>query len=199
MGSQANLLSAQRFRRRGIQVPEDAMILELSADISANRSNPLTFLVLFVHRFGSWVYYSCKIPVLKQLCWFLYRILDLIFVRAMCGAELDGACRIGPGLRLPHGANGIVIHKESVIGSNVTIYHQVTLGGRNSADSHPPVIGNHVEIFAGAKLLGSIHIGEGATIGANAVVLESVPAHCLAVGVPARIIVRNTAAGAADE
>lgn len=167
------------------------MIRELSADLRANRPNPLTFLVLFVHRFGSWVHYSCMTPILRQVYWFLYRVLDLIFVRALCGAELDGVCRIGPGLRLPHGANGIVIHKDSVIGSNVTIYHQVTLGGRNAVESNPPVIGDDVEIFAGAKLLGPIHIGEGATIGANAVVIKSVPAYALAVGVPARVIVQE--------
>lgn len=116
----------------------------------------------------------------------------MFFVRAMCGAELDAGCQIGPGLRLPHGANGVVIHKESVIGKNVTIYHQVTLGGRNQSDSQPPTIGDNVEIFAGAKLLGSVQIGEGAVIGANAVVIEDVPAFCVAVGVPARIIDRRS-------
>ena len=164
------------------------MLRELRADLQANRPNPLIFMVLIVYRYGSWVYYSCKTPVVKQLCWGLYRFLDLIFVRAICNAELDAACQIGPGLRLPHGANGVVIHKASVIGSHVTIYHQVTLGGRNTADSQPPIIEDSVEIFTGAKLLGSIRVGEGAVIGANAVVIKDVPPYCVAVGVPARII-----------
>lgn len=164
------------------------MLENLRADLRANRPNPLIFLVLTVYRYGNWVFYTLRLPVLKQLCWFFYLILDLVFVRAMCGAELDGSCRIGPGLRLPHGANGVVIHKASVIGKNVSIYHQVTLGGRNDADTQPPTVGDGVEIFAGAKLLGSVRIGEGAVIGANAVVIGDVPAFCVAVGVPARVI-----------
>lgn len=174
------------------------MIHKLSADIDANSLNPLTIIVLFVHRFGNWTHYDCKVPILKQVCWVLYRILDLVFVRMMCGAELDGMCQIGPGLRLPHGANGIIIHKKSVIGSHVTVYHQVTLGGRNATDADPPIIEDHVEIFAGAKLLGSIRIGEGATVGANAVVISDVPAYCLAVGVPARVINRSVATELAE-
>ena len=173
------------------------MLSELRADLKANRPNPLIYAVLIVYRYGSWVYYRCRTPIIKQLCWGLYRVLDLIFVRAICNAELDAACRIGPGLRLPHGANGVVIHKKAVIGSRVTIYHQVTLGGRNAEDSQPPTVGDAVEIFTGAKLLGAIRIGEGATIGANAVVIKDVPAHCLAVGVPARVIDRRGAADAA--
>lgn len=163
----------------------------LRADLRANRPNPLIILVLTVYRYGNWVLYELQVPVLKQLCWFFYRALDMLFVRAMRGAELDAGCKIVPGLRLPHGANGLVIYKKSVIGQNVTIYHQVTLGGRNKSDSQPPKVGDDVEIFAGAKLLGSVRIGEVAVIGANAVVIKDVPAFCLAVGVPARVIDRS--------
>jgi serine O-acetyltransferase len=168
------------------------MVGDLSADLKANRPNPLIILVLVIYRYGNWAFCEFRVPILKELCLLLYRILDLLFVRAMCGAEIDAGCKIGPGLRLPHGANGIVIHKKSVIGRNVTIYHQVTLGGRNDTDSHPPTVGNNVEIFAGAKLLGSVKIGDGATIGANAVVIKDVPAFCVAVGVPARVIERRS-------
>lgn len=164
------------------------MLSALRADLQANRPNPLISVVLIVYRYGNWVVYGCRLKVVKPFLWFVYRLLDMVFVRMMCCAELDAHCRIGAGLRLPHGANGIIIHKDSVIGRNVTIYHQVTLGGRNEVDSQPPTLEDDVEIFAGAKVLGSVQIGEGAVIGANAVVIKDVPARCLAVGVPARII-----------
>ena len=75
----------------------------------------------------------------------------------------------------------------------MTLYHQVTLGGRNARDSSPPILGDNVEVFTGARILGSVKIGEGSVIGANAVVLQDVPAYCLAVGVPARVIDRRKA------
>lgn len=164
------------------------MLSTLRTDLRANRSNPLIITVLIVYRYGNWIAYQCHFSFLKPFFWCVYRILDLLFIRIMCCAELDAYCKIGAGLRLPHGANGIVIHKESVIGNNVTIYHQVTLGGRNALDSKPPTLENNVEVFAGAKILGSVTVGEGATIGANAVVIKDVPARCVAVGVPARVI-----------
>jgi serine O-acetyltransferase len=87
---------------------------------------------------------------------------------------------------LPH-PNGIVIHPASQIGVNCTIYQQVTLGGRD--DNHgAPVIGANVLIGTGAKILGSVTVGDGARIGANAVVLADVPPRATAVGVPAKII-----------
>lgn len=106
------------------------------------------------------------------------------------GCYLSPSAQIGPGLALPH-PNGIVIGEGAVIGAGCTIYHQVTLGGRRLGDQSRgayPQIGDNVVIFAGAKLIGQITIGDGATIGANAVVLQDVPARRTAVGVPARVL-----------
>lgn len=89
------------------------------------------------------------------------------------------------GLLLLH-SNGIVIHPRATIGPNCLIFHQVTIGALGSG--HAPRIGGHVDIGAGAKILGDISIGDHAKIGANAVVLTNVPQHATAVGVPARII-----------
>ena len=86
---------------------------------------------------------------------------------------------------LPH-PNGVVIHPDARVGPNCLIFQQVTLG--TLATGGTPVIGGHVDIGAGAKLLGGIVVGEHAQIGANAVVLTDVPARSVAVGIPARCL-----------
>ncbi len=100
--------------------------------------------------------------------------------------EIAPGTRIGGGLRLPH-PNGIVIHPQCTIGPNCLIFQTVTLGKRTG---HPgaPKVGGHVDIGAGARILGPVVIGDHAVIGANAVVIHDVPAHGVAVGVPARLL-----------
>jgi len=85
---------------------------------------------------------------------------------------------------------GVVIHRRTVIGENCEISHHVTIGGRGGFYD-VPVIGNDVFIGAGATILGPLTIGDGAIIGANAVVLHDVPPHSVAAGNPARIIKQN--------
>lgn len=102
------------------------------------------------------------------------------------GAEIDLRARIGGGLLIPH-PNGIVIHPDAVIGPNCLIFQQVTIGVARGPGL--PTIGGHVDIGAGARILGPVRIGDHAVIGANAVVLRDVPAGAVAVGVPARIVV----------
>ncbi len=100
-------------------------------------------------------------------------------------SDIDPAAILGEGLRLPH-PTGVVIHRDAVIGSGCMIMQQVTIG--QMAESGAPIIGSNVYVGAGAKILGSVVIGDGVRIGANAVVLTNLPAHCTAVGVPARIV-----------
>ena len=83
---------------------------------------------------------------------------------------------------------GVTIGSGAIIGDNCTIYHQVTIGKEKEKF---PVIGEDVTIYAGAKIIGNVKIGNGAVIGANAVVLQDVPDNCVAVGIPARIIKRK--------
>lgn len=104
---------------------------------------------------------------------------------SISGADIPLNCRIGGGLLLPH-PNGVVIHPDARVGPNCLIFQQVTLG--TLASGGAPVIGGHVDIGAGAKLLGQIVIGDHAQIGANAVVLADVPARVVAVGAPARCL-----------
>jgi serine O-acetyltransferase len=115
-----------------------------------------------------------KFAVLRHHFWSLYT-----------GADIPLNSKISGGLLIPH-PNGIVIHPDAAIGPNCIIFQQVTLGTRN--DLPPPKIGAHVEIGAGAKILGPINIGNFVKIGANAVVLTDVPDGKTAVGIPATII-----------
>ena len=108
-----------------------------------------------------------------------------VFWSILTGADIPLNCKIGGGLLIPH-PHGIVIHPDAVIGQNCLIFQQVTLGTRN--DSFPPTVGEHVDIGAGAKILGPVNIGSNAKIGANAVVLTSVPEGKTAVGIPAVMI-----------
>jgi serine O-acetyltransferase len=116
------------------------------------------------------------------------------FVNLLCfGIEIAVRCPIGPGLLLPH-PQGTVIGAWR-IGENATIFQGVTLGAREIDFAYDercrPTLGDDVTVGAGAKVLGEVHVGNGATIGANAVLLESVPARALAVGVPARVMRRD--------
>ena len=83
--------------------------------------------------------------------------------------------------------NGVVIFPGAIIGPNCLISQQVTIGTGGSKPG-APVLGGHVDIGAGAKIIGGVKIGDHAVIGANAVVLQDVPPHATAVGVPARIL-----------
>src|SRR5437588_7579459 len=87
---------------------------------------------------------------------------------------------------------GVVIGETTVIGDDVLLYHQVTLGGTslNKVKRHP-TLGNGVLVGMGAKILGPVTIGDGCRIGANAVVNKDIPANCTVVGIPGRVVRRN--------
>jgi len=106
--------------------------------------------------------------------------------------DIHPAARIGQGAFFDHGT-GIVIGETAVVGDDVSMLHGVTLGGTGAGrgDRHPK-IGKGVLLGAGAKVLGNISVGDYAKIAAGSVVLKSVPAHCTAAGVPARLINCNT-------
>lgn len=110
------------------------------------------------------------------------------FWSVVTGAEIDLNASIGGGLLLPH-PNGIVIHPDAVIGPNCLIFQQVTIG--TSGRGGYPRIGGHVDIGAGARILGGVVVGDHAVIGANAVVLTDVPTHGRAVGIPAVVTLRT--------
>lgn len=106
------------------------------------------------------------------------------FWSIVTGADIPLNCQIGGGLLLPH-PNGVVIHPRAKIGPNCLIFQQVTIGTRKG--EMLPVIGGHVDIGAGAKILGNVRIGDHACIGANAVVIKDVPVGKTAIGIAATI------------
>ena len=120
-----------------------------------------------------------NIPILPRL---FERLILLVF---RCVVPVR--CEIGEGAELGYGGIAVVIHERVQIGRHVMISPCVTIGGRSGIPG-VPIIEDEVFIGAGAKILGDVTIGRGATIGANAVVLQSVPAGAVAAGVPARVI-----------
>lgn len=113
--------------------------------------------------------------------------------RFFTGVEIHPAAKLGRRLLIDHGM-GVVIGETASIGDDVLIYHGVTLGGVGGSKGalRHPQLGNKVMIGSGAKLLGPIAVGDGAHIGANAVVTRDVPANAVMVGIPARVAKKAT-------
>ena len=137
---------------------------------------------LFYHRIAHG-FYGCKLV-------FIARLISQL-ARWLTGIEIHPGATIGKGLFIDHGM-GVVIGETSVIGSNVTLFQGVTLGGtgKEKGKRHP-TLGNNVVVGAGAKVLGNIHIGDNVSIGANSVVIREVPPNSTVVGVPGRISSRE--------
>ncbi len=127
--------------------------------------------------------------------WHLLARLVSSLARWLTLIEIHPGAKIGDGFVIDHGA-GVVIGETSVIGNDVTLYQGVTLGGvAPSVDSYAqvnqkrhPTLSDDVIIGSGAQVLGPITVGEGARVGANAVVHKDIPAGVTAVGIPARVV-----------
>ncbi len=127
------------------------------------------------HKLAYW-----GIPFLPRFISYLTRIIT--------GIEIHPRARIGRRFFIDHG-EGVVIGETTIIGDDVLIYQQVTLGGTgNEHGKRHPTIGNNVIIGAGAKILGNITVGDNTRIGAGSVVIDDVPEHCTVVGVPGRVV-----------
>ena len=118
---------------------------------------------------------------------FIPRFISYL-TRIITGIEIHPKAQIGNRFFIDHG-EGVVIGETTIIGDDVLIYQQVTLGGTgNEHGKRHPTIGNNVIIGAGAKILGNITIGDNTRVGAGSVVVENVPEHCTVVGVPGRVV-----------
>lgn len=140
-----------------------------------------------VYRFGQWRY-GVRPALLRKPLSFLYKLLRT-GCQMLTGIELPCEARVGRRLRIEH-FGGIIVSGDTVIGDDVVLRHGVTLGLRRTGERGAPRIGNRVDIGAGAVILGPVRIGDDAIVGANAVVLRDVPAGALAVGIPARVILK---------
>lgn len=151
--------------------------------------------VMAVYRFGRWRY-GVRPAFVRQIFSFLYRILK-IASQIVTGVDIPCETSVGRRFKIEH-FGGIVISGDTVIGDDVIVRNGVTLGLRRTGFPGAPVIGNRVDIGAGAKVLGPVHIGDDVAIGANAVVLQDVPCNSIAVGVPAVIRPRKTSVPALE-
>ncbi len=134
---------------------------------------------LYIHKLARWFW-------LHGLRWFGRATSH--FGRLLTGIEIHPGAQIGRRVFIDHGM-GVVIGETAEVGDDVTLYHGVTLGGTSwGKGKRHPTLAKGVVIGAGAKVLGPITIGEGAKIGANAVVLKDVRANAVVVGVPGRIV-----------
>jgi len=137
------------------------------------------FHAICLHRVAHWLW-ERKIPLLPRLISHLARFFT--------GIEIHPGAKIGPGFFIDHGM-GVVIGETTEIGESVILFQGVTLGGTGKErGKRHPTLGSHVVVGAGAKILGGIAIGDHVKIGANSVVLRSVPAHSTVVGIPAKTI-----------
>jgi len=148
-----------------------------------------------VYRFGNKIYCKKLNPVIKKILMRLYHVLDVIIIGFCFNSYIPVQCTIGKRLKLPH-PYGVIIHNEAIIGDNVVILHQVTIGGawgpyesiKPIVGSRAPIIGNNVVIGAGAKIVGAVTIGEHSYIGSNSVVTKDIPPYSVVVGIPAKVI-----------
>jgi serine O-acetyltransferase len=108
--------------------------------------------------------------------------------RIISGIEIVLGAEIGEGTIFVHG-NGIVVGPGARIGKRCVVFHEVTVGSKDGVTY--PAIGDDVVLYPGAKILGDLTIGDGAVVGANAVVLEDVAPGAVVAGVPARVISRR--------
>jgi serine O-acetyltransferase len=139
------------------------------------------FHALEAYRVSHWLWAAGRQPL---ALYYQNRISEVFAV------DIHPAARIGKGIFVDHGTS-LVIGETSVVGDNVSMLHEVTLGGtgNETGDRHPKV-GNGVLIGAGAKILGNVRIGDGSKVGASSVVLDDVPPHTTVVGVPAKVVGR---------
>lgn len=144
---------------------------------------------IWIHRISHWLW--------RHGARLLARWLSQL-ARGLTGIEIHPGAVIGQRVFIDHGM-GVVIGETAEVGDDVTLYHGVTLGGTslNKGKRHP-TIGERVTIGAGAKVLGNITIGADSRIGANAVVVKSVPENSVVVGVPGQIVRRTQPHKASD-
>lgn len=142
------------------------------------------FWAMVVYRYGRWRY-TIRSTILRKVASLVYHILYKV-VQILTGIELPCEAKVGKNFIIDH-FGGIVISGYATFGDNCRIRNGVVVGLSRVDDPCAPIIGDNVDLGAGAKVLGRITIGDNVQIGANAVVVKNVPGNSIAVGVPARI------------
>ena len=181
-----------------VEIKRQSLLAELKQDLLMNgwdngRPGTLLRIVLLEWSFQTLLLYRLqvrlnKIPLIGT---FLRRILSWL-TSVLTSCEINSLAHLEGGIALPH-PKGVVIGKGVMIRKGVTIYQHVTIGTRSGhgQEERYPIIDTGAKIFAGAVIAGGVNIGEQAVIGANAVVLQDIPASATAVGAPARVLERK--------
>jgi serine O-acetyltransferase len=170
---------------------ESALTMTFFEDLRVAREGlaSLGFWALQVYRLG-----HLRYRFQSRLVRYPLAVLHLVLAKLaemLCGVTIGVSARIGRRLVIEH-SGAIVVHGLAVIGDDCIIRQGVTIGNRRmDRPLEAPQLGHRVNVGAGAKILGAVRVGDDADIGANAVVITDVPAGALAVGVPARIILRG--------
>ena len=164
----------------------EALVIDLQAVLDRD-SACSSYLVPFLYFKG---FHALQIYRQAHRLWGQGKSMLALLLQSLCseimGVDIHPAARLGKAIMLDH-ATGVVIGETAVVGDEVSIMQQVTLGGtgKQQGDRHPK-IGHGVLISAGAKVLGNIRVGDGAKIAASSVVLRDVPEHVTVAGIPAK-------------
>jgi putative colanic acid biosynthesis acetyltransferase WcaB len=163
-------------------------VFNIFQDSRANRNNPKGLLVMTLFRIA----HLLRQNIVSFIIFFPYFIFYRVFVEWFLCIELPWKTRVGPGFRIDHG-QALIINDGTVFGSGCTVRNSTTIGNKKLKDgtySRAPIFGDRVDVGANAVIIGPITIGDDCAIGAGAVVLKDVPAKHVAVGNPARLILR---------
>jgi serine acetyltransferase len=151
-------------------------------DTLNNRYNTKGKIITVLFRLANYAFVSksARIILIPYLLFYKF-VVEWLFC-----VEIPPKLKVGKGLMIYHGF-GIVIHEKCIIGENVKIRHNTTIGN-SQVNGECPIIGNNVEIGANTVIIGNIEVGNNSIIGAGSVVISDVPPNSLVVGNPGRIV-----------
>lgn len=162
------------------------MLNLIISDLKENKKNIKSIFILVLFRISN---YFAKKNFIFRIIGLPVRIFYKFIVEWIMGIEIPEKLTIGKSIKLFHG-QGLVINPKCIIGDNITLRHNITIG--NSKENSPcPIIGNNVNIGSNSVIIGNIKIGDNVIIGAGSVVIKNVPNNAVIAGVPAKIIKIN--------
>jgi serine acetyltransferase len=158
------------------------MIDPIKTDIVRNKNNTKGLFFICIFRLSNF----CTKNLIFKIIGFPIRFCYKIFIEWFMGIEIPDTTQIGPGFKVMHG-QGLIVNNKTIIGANVTLRHNTTIGNTKSG-GQSPIISNNVEVGANCVILGNITIGQNSIIGAGSVVVKNIPPYSVVVGNPGKVI-----------